>query len=412
MKILLLSQYFFPESFVINDVVRKLVEQGHEVTVATGKPNYPDGDVYDGYRAGGTQHERYLDKVDVFRVPLWPRGVGGAKNLLLNYLSFALAGLVYFPWLLRKRKFDAIFVYAPSPITQVIPAILLKWIKRAPLTVWVQDLWPESLAATGFLKSPVLLRMTGWMVRLVYYFCDRLLVQSHAFVDPVSVYAARHKICYYPNSIDSAPAESAEALPDSLAATLEGAFCVVFAGNLGTAQALGSVLEAAVLLREDIGIRLVLVGSGSRADWLSSEVEARGLTNVSVPGRFPVSLMPVLFARSGALLVSLTDEPIFAQTIPSKIQAYLAAGKPIIAALNGEGARVALESGAGVAVPAEQPLLLAEAIREIYALSDAQRTALGCAGKAYFDAHFDMDVQVKRLAGLLSRNDDFEGGGE
>jgi glycosyltransferase involved in cell wall biosynthesis len=409
MKILVVSQYFWPETFIISDIVRKLVEQGHEVTVATGKPNYPDGAIYDGYRAGGTQCERYLDKVNVFRVPLWPRGSGGAKNLILNYVSFVLFGLICFPWLLRKQNFDAVFVYAPSPITQVVPAILLKWIKRAPLTVWVQDLWPESLAATGFLKNRTLLRVMGWMVRLIYCCCDRLLVQSSAFVDPVSAYASREKVCYYPNSIDASGAESAAVLPASLAATLEGAFCVVFAGNLGTAQALDTVLEAAILLREEPDIRFVLVGSGSRADWLLEEVKAHGLTNVSMPGRFPASLMPTLFERSGVLLVSLTDEPIFAQTIPSKIQAYLAGGKPIIAALNGEGARVALESGAGVAVPAEQPGQLAEAIREIRALSDAQRAALGSAGRAYFDAHFDMDVQVKRLACLLGGNNGLEG---
>tara|TARA_R110002073_G_scaffold25832_3_gene85301 strand:- start:34314 stop:35552 length:1239 start_codon:yes stop_codon:yes gene_type:complete len=406
MRILLLSQYFFPESFIINDVVRKLVEQGNEVTVATGKPNYPDGDVYEGYRAGGTQHEHYLDKIDVFRVPLWPRGVGGAKNLLLNYLSFALAGLVYFPWLLRKRKFDAIFVYAPSPITQVIPAILLKWIKRAPLTVWVQDLWPESLAATGFLRNPTLLRVIGWGVRGIYACCDRLLVQSHAFVEPVSAYAARGKIYYYPNSIDVDVAESSDSLPETLIQTLNDAFCVVFAGNLGTAQALGTVLEAAELLREEDGIRLVLVGSGSRADWLVSEVASRGLTNVSLPGRFAASQMPALFQLSGALLVSLNDEPIFAQTIPSKIQAYLAAGKPIIAALNGEGARVAVESGAGVAVPAEQAMSLSQAIRDVYVLSPERREAMGRSGSAYFRANFEMGRQVERLTELLRFTDD------
>lgn len=412
MRILLLSQYFFPESFLINDIVRKLVDKGHEVTVATGKPNYPDGDVYEGYRAGGTLHERYLDKVDVFRVPLWPRGVGGAKNLLLNYLSFALVGLLYFPWLLRKRKFDAVFVYAPSPITQVIPAILLKWIKRAPLTVWVQDLWPESLAATGFLRNPTLLRMIGWGVRGIYVFCDRLLVQSHAFVEPVSAYAARDKIYYYPNSIDVDAAEPSDPLPETLVRTLASAFCVVFAGNLGTAQALGTVLEAAELLREDDRIRLVLVGSGSRADWLASEIASRGLTNVSLPGRFAAAQMSSLFQRSGALLVSLNDELIFAQTIPSKIQAYLAAGKPIIAALNGEGARVALESGAAVAVPAEQAVPLAQAIRDVYALSAERRQEMGSSGSAYFRANFEMGQQVERLTELLCFTDNTGGMGE
>lgn len=168
MRILVLSQYFYPESFIINNIVSKLVEQGHDVTVATGKPNYPDGDVFDGYTAKGVQHDTFQEVVDVVRVPLWPRGRGGAKNLVLNYLSFMFTGLACFPWLLRKRQFDAILVFAPSPITQAIPAILLKWLKGAKLALWVQDLWPESLSATGFVKNRHALRAIGWMVRAIY----------------------------------------------------------------------------------------------------------------------------------------------------------------------------------------------------------------------------------------------------
>ena len=133
MRLLVVSQYFWPESFIINDIVRTLDEQGHEVVVATGKPNYPDGKVFDGYRAAGTQRERYLERIEVLRVPLWPRGQGGAKNLILNYMSFVVCGLLYLPWMLRGRQFDAILVFAPSPITQAIPAILLRWLKKAKL---------------------------------------------------------------------------------------------------------------------------------------------------------------------------------------------------------------------------------------------------------------------------------------
>lgn len=401
MRILVLSQYFWPESFIVNDIVRTLNEQGHEVVVATGKPNYPDGKVFDGYRAWGTQREFYLNKVEVVRVPLWPRGEGGAKNLILNYLSFVLAGLACFPWLLRKHEFDAILVFAPSPATQAIPAIFLKWLKRAKLAIWVQDLWPESLKATGFVRSPYLLRAVGWMVKGIYRCCDTLLVQSQAFIEPVARYADRGKIVYYPNAIDARRSAAVLPLPEELSLVLEQHFCVVFAGNLGTAQALDTLVQAAAHLRDDPQIRLLLVGSGSRLAWLKAQQQALGLDNLVLPGRFPMEMMPGIFERSSALLVSLSDEEIFAQTIPSKIQAYLAAGRPIIASMNGEGARVVCEARAGLASPAEQVLALVANIRRMKNLSQAERSDMGRAARQYFDAHFDMDRQVRVLSGLL-----------
>lgn len=401
MRILMLSQYFWPESFIINDIVRTLAEQGHDVVVATGKPNYPDGKIFDGYSAKGIQRERYLGKIDVLRVPLWPRGKGGAKNLILNYLSFVLAGVLFLPWMLRKREFDAILVFAPSPILQAIPAIPLKWMKKAKLALWVQDLWPESLAATGFIRNPFVLRAVGWLVKFIYRYCDTLLVQSHAFVDSVLRYADRKKIVYYPNSMDATPPEETVSIPSELSELLEKHFCVVFAGNLGTVQALDTLLQAARHLKEDADIRLVMVGSGSRLAWLQEQKELLDLDNLVLAGRYPSQAMSQIFDRSAALLVSLNAEEIFAQTVPSKIQAYLAAGRPIIACLNGEGARIVLDAGAGISSPAEQVLPLVAAIREMRSRSNAEREAMGAAGRAYFDHNFDMDMQVRRLVDLL-----------
>jgi glycosyltransferase involved in cell wall biosynthesis len=402
MRILMLSQYFWPESFIINDIVRTLAEQGHDVVVATGKPNYPDGNLFEGYRAAGSQREQY-GHVEVLRVPLWPRGKGGAKNLVLNYLSFVFAGLLYLPWMLRKREFDAILVFAPSPVTQAIPAIPLKWLKKARLALWVQDLWPESLSATGFIRNRHLLRVVGWMVKAIYSHCDTLLVQSRAFVEPIARYAAREKIQYYPNSMDVRSARSVVPVTPELDVLLKRHFCVVFAGNLGTAQALDTLVQAAVQLRDEPDIRLVLVGSGSRLDWLKSQQQALGLDNLVLPGRFPMEAMPAIFEHSSALLVMLNDEEAFAQTIPSKIQAYLAAGRPIIACMNGEGARVVDEAGAGLTSPAEQVLPLVTNIRRMKALGATERLAMGTAGRTYFDAHFEMDSQVTRLVELLQR---------
>lgn len=412
MKILVISQYFWPESFIINDIVRTLDEQGHEVVVATGKPNYPDGKVFHGYRALGTQRERYLGRIEVLRVPLWPRGQGGVKNLILNYLSFVVSGLLCLPWMLRGRQFDAILVFAPSPIIQAIPAILLRWLKKSTLALWVQDLWPESLSATGFVRRPQLLRAVGWMVRGIYSWCDTLLVQSRAFVEPVAQYADRAKIQYYPNSIDISSPKAVVPVPFELLELLEQHFCVVFAGNLGTGQALDTLVQAAVQLRDEPRIRLVLVGSGSRLAWLKAQQQALGLDNLLLPGRFPMEAMPQIFERAAALLVSLNDEPAFALTIPSKIQAYLAAGRPIIASMNGEGAQVVRDACAGLVSPAEQVGPLVENIRALKALPALEREAMGVAGRAYFDEHFEMRRQVSVLVGHLAEHSANREGGQ
>lgn len=406
-RILFVSQYFWPETFIINDLVRKLVEQGHDVTIATAKPNYPGGDVFDGYRAWGIERERFAGSVDVIRVPLWPRGRGGSKNLVLNYLSFVAAGLLLLPWLLRGRKFDSIVVFAMSPITQVIPAIPLKWLKRAHLAAWVQDLWPESLAATGFVRNPFALRVVGWGVRGIYACCDTLLLQSRAFFEPVARYASRSKLVYYPNSI-ALPSEKAESveIPPQLIEELRENFCVVFAGNIGIAQSIETVVEAAALLRQHSTLKFVLVGSGSRLGWVKERKEALGLDNLVLAGRFPMESMPEIFEHSSALLVSLRDEEIFSYTIPSKVQAYLAAGKPIIASLRGEGARVIEEAGAGKTCEPENAMSLAERVLELMSLSPAEREEMGSAGLSYFNEHFDMDHQARCLVEILASRAD------
>lgn len=403
MRILLISQYFWPESFVINDLAIKLAGKGHEVTVATGKPNYPDGDIYDGYSAKGVQYERYSSLIDVVRVPVYPRGKGGAKKLLLNYFSFVVMGLWYFPKLLRREKIDVIIVFAPSPIVQVIPAILLKWLKGAHLAVWVQDLWPESLSATGFVKKSWVIKFVGWMVCGIYKCCDTLLLQSRAFFEPTKKYAGSEKLVYFPNSIDMTNSSVVgSVIPEALKSELESHFSVVFAGNIGTAQSMESIVEAASLLKQEAGLKIFIVGSGSMFEWVASQKKSLHLDNLVLPGRFPSDAMPEIFECAAALLVSLNDEEIFSYTIPSKIQAYLAAGRPIIAALRGEGARVISDSGAGLVCPPASGRLLAATILALKESSSVERDKMGAAGLKYFNENFDMDFQSGRLIDILT----------
>jgi glycosyltransferase involved in cell wall biosynthesis len=403
MRILLISQYFWPESFVINDLAIKLAGKGHEVTVATGKPNYPDGDIYEGYSAKGVQYERYSSLIDLVRVPTYPRGKGGAKKLLLNYFSFVVMGLWYFPKLLSRKKIDVIIVFAPSPIVQVIPAILLKWLKRAHLAVWVQDLWPESLSATGFVKSSWVLKFVGYMVRGIYKCCDTLLLQSRAFFEPTKKYASSEKLVYFPNSIDIKNFSAVgSVIPRALKSELESHFSVVFAGNIGTAQSVESIVEAASLLKQEAGLRIFIVGSGSMLEWVVSQKKSLQLDNLVLPGRFPADAMPEIFECAAALLVTLNDEEIFSYTIPSKIQAYLAAGRPIIAALRGEGARVITESGSGLVCPPASGQMLATTILALKESSSVERDKMGGAGLKYFNENYDMDFQSGRLIDILT----------
>lgn len=401
MRILVLSQYYWPESFRITEVVESLQRVGCHVTVLTGQPNYPHGEVFPGYNAAGCGVKQHEAGYSVFRVPLVPRGRGGALGLVANYLSFVFSASLLGPWLLRRQHFDVVFVYAPSPIIQAIPAVWLAFIKGAKLVTWVQDLWPQSLEATGFVRNRRVLDMVAVLVRWIYRRCDLLLVQSQAFIPPVKAMAGKTPVEYHPNPGELAYGRTQPLGPPAL--VLEPGFNVVFAGNLGTVQALGTVLDAAELLRPHADVRMVLVGSGSRSEWLRQEVARRRLGNVQLAGRFAPEAMPGILAQAFALLVSLARSPIMSQTVPSKVQAYLAAGKPIIASLDGEGARVVEESGAGVSCPAEDAVALAQAVLRLRTAPSDELQRMGEAGQTYYKRHFHPAVLATWLAQHFSQ---------
>lgn len=373
--------------------------------VLTGKPNYPEGKIFPGYTAEGCVDEHFDADVHINRVPLRPRGSGGAKNLGLNYLSFVLNGLFFFHRSVKGLSSDVILVFAISPLTAAIPAIYLKWRLKTHLAIWVQDLWPESLEATGYVRSRWLLRVVGWMVRAIYACADTLLIQSRAFFKPVAKYARADKIVYYPNSYQVEPSALTERtqIPAELVSLLERNFCLIFAGNLGSAQSVETLVQAATHLKHLPNCKLMLVGSGSMLEWLREQKALHGLDNLILAGRFPSSAMPQFYDRAAGLVVTLRREEIFSQTIPSKVQAYLAAGKPIIAALDGEGAQVIEEAEAGLTCPAEDAKGLAGCIEQLFNMFPAEREKLGRCGREYFLAHFQMEKQSQRLVEILEK---------
>ena len=404
MKILLVTQYFWPEQFIINDLVRHLDSQGHKVKVLTGKPNYPEGDIFEGYSQTGLVEEKFSDNIEIKRVPLRPRKIG-KLNLLRNYCSFVWNGLRHFPKMVKGEQFDVILVFAVSPITMAILAIYLKTKLKTHLAIWVQDLWPESLSATGHITNRYVLKLVGLLVKAIYYFADTLLIQSKGFYQPVSQYASKDKIVYYPNSIDqrSLVCDSAEDLPSGLAEILESNFCIIFAGNIGKAQSIETIVDAAQILKVEQHIKLIIVGSGSMLEWCQCEKEKRNLTNLILPGRFPSTMMSKFFNRAGGLLVSLKDQKIFRYTIPSKIQSYMASGKPIIASINGEGGRIINEAQAGLTCNAEDAEGLASSIKLLYEMSDAEKEKMGGNGLKYFVDNYEMGKQAGELVKIFEQ---------
>ena len=396
MRILLVTQYFHPEPFAVTDVARGLAARGHEIRILTGIPNYAEGRFAAGYSLRGPYRER-MESLDVVRVPLLPRGRGGSLRLALNYLSFALAASARVPFLPGPPP-DVTLVYQMSPVTMATPALALRITHGVPVVLWVQDLWPQSVTAATGITSRLLLGPLERFVSGLYRRCSRLLVQSPSFVEAVCAQGAdSRRVGVLPNWADDlylAPSSQREA---------DGLFRVVYAGNLGAAQGLEVVLEAAAKLGEDSPVRWELVGHGTRREALAAEVLRRGLGGrVALRSRRPAAEMPALFASADALFLSLLPDPALDRTIPSKLQSYLASRRPLLASIGGEAAKIVVESGAGVAVAAGDGAALAAAVSSLSARSGVERAAMGLAGRSYFEAHFSRAVLIERLEASLS----------
>ncbi len=398
MKILLISQYFWPESFRINELVDGLADAGCEITVLTGQPNYPEGKLFNGYKVISFRTDS-RNGYPILRVPMLPRNKAMGYQLILNYLSFVISASIFAPYRLRKKKFDVILVYAPSPILQIFPGIILKKLRKVPLITWVGDLWPQSLISTGFVKNPVLLRMVEKLVGYLYRSNDLLLVQSRPFMEPVKRNAGDVPVDYLPNPGERmfGSLNNEGAAP---AYRLNKGFNIIFAGNLGSVQSLPMVIKAAEILRNDPEITIYLFGSGSMVEEIIRQISDLNLTNVILPGRFSPDTMPLIFKQADALLVALVKDETMSLTVPSKIQSYMASGRPILAALDGEGAQIVVEASAGLASPAEDAEALARNILHLKNLPKIELERMGDNGFNYYMENFELK---KLVGGLIKR---------
>jgi colanic acid biosynthesis glycosyl transferase WcaI len=374
-RILIVTQYFWPENFRVNDLAVGLHELGHEVVVLTAKPNYPDGQFFSGYGFWTHSQDTYKG-ILIKRIPIIPRGRGSLCNLVINYLSFAFLASIMAPFVCRGR-FDVIIAHQLSPVFSAIPAILLRTLKRVPLIMHILDLWPESLEATGVVRSKLAMKFVSSSVRFIYRHCDKILVQSRGFIDSVISHGVSpDNVHYLPSSAEPLFTNSDIPFTSNPPALPKG-FRILFAGNIGDAQDFETILAAAERTSDDPGIYWIIVGDGRRAAWVRKEIVSRHLSNVLMLGRHNLSAMPYFYREADVLLVTLRRNKLFSITVPGKLQSYLAFGKPILAGLDGEGGRLVRESEAGIVCPPGDAPALACAAKTLATLSEGERGQLG-----------------------------------
>lgn len=388
MKIAFLTQYFHPETFSNNLIARDLVARGHDVDVVCCVPNYPVGEFFEGY-SNRSRREEDWEGISIHRAWTWPRGKS-AVSLILNYLTYPLTA----SWTLKRRvrtRPDVSFVSMPSPLLQALAGIFLRWRTGTPCVLWVQDIWPESATFTLGLKNPLVVKPLTWLCGWIYRRADLILVQSAAFPDMIKRFNVDPaKIRFFPNTAppDHVP-RSPEEAPEEAKLVPQDGFRLMFAGNIGESQDFTTLVSAAQLLRDREDLHWVIIGSGRDMDRVQRLVAEKGLQERFVfAGRHPPDRMPYFFAHADAMLVSLKDTPIFALTVPYKMQGYMACAKPIVASLNGEGARIVGEAQCGVIAEATRPEALAEAIRGLLETNREGWEGMGRNARAYFEQNY------------------------
>lgn len=396
-RILVVTQHFWPEAFRVNDLVEGLSEDGCTVDVLCGLPNYPLGEWFEGYKYTGPRRESYKGAA-VYRAGEIRRKGNTGPRIFFNYVSWPFFALFHL-WRL-PGGYDAVLCYNTSPVLMSFPALVYAKLHRVPFTNYVLDLWPENLYSVLPVKSRFLQRIAAGVSRWHYRRADRLVAMSESLRrrllertgKPEGAVAVIPQHC---EDFYASPVSDPE-----LTAHYAGRFNLVFAGNFSPAQSLETVIRAAVKARAEgaADLRLVLLGDGmSRPALEALAAQLHADDTVEFAGSVPPVRIPAFTALADGLVAALSASPDLGLTVPAKIASYMAAAKPILASMDGEGAAAVTAAECGFASPAEDVNALAAAMLRLYTLSPADRTALGHKAFAYYQEHYRRRAVLTRL---------------
>ena len=401
MRILIISQYFWPENFRVNELSEELKLLGHDVTILTGYPNYPKGEIYKDFKKNKSKFQNYKGS-EIIRVPLIPR-----KNnkfyLILNYLSFLFNSIFLGYFKMRGKDFDIIFTFQLSPVTIGITSAFFSFTKKCPSIFWILDLWPDTLVALNILKTEWQIKFFKILVNWIYSQCDVVLAQSKSILKEINNYSSIKKNSYYFPSWGESDLffKNVKPAPEIISKKV---FTILFAGNIGEAQDFPNIIKAVkyLSLKKINNFRIIIVGGGSKKNWAIAEVKKLKLdTYFDFYGNYPLHRMGSFFLHADALLVSLLNREVFNMTIPGKVQFYLSSGIPIIGMICGEGAKVIKESKAGYVCKSGNYVNLSKIICKISNADKEVLNAMGKNGKEYAKKNFSKRILIEKLNRLL-----------
>lgn len=408
MRILLVTQYFYPEVFKSNDLAFELARRGHHVDALVGIPNYPEGKYFKGYGLFNKRHEvidcsdgNRKGKVNVYRCFQTPRGKGGWR-LPVNYFSYVISGclwvLFFFAW---RKKYDCIIGHEPSPIFQAYPALLLRKLRKIPFYYWIMDLWPDAMKSGGGVKNEKLLNFIDKLVKGIYRQTDKILITSKRFREPIAQKGDfKDKIIYFPNWSD----DILSMLQEYEIPKLPDGFKIMIAGNMGKAQNLEAISEVMIGLKDVPEVKWVFVGGGSRKEWMEQFIKENGLEDRAFClGQYPFKAMPAFMKQADAMLVTLrAGYPHLEAVVPARLQSYMSAGRPVLAMIGCGGADIVEESKCGYAVPAGDSAALIKVIKEKVLTDKESFAKMGHNGREYYDKNYRLDLCIDNLEEIIA----------
>jgi len=394
-KILLISQVFWPEIMRVNDIAQYLQNQNIEVDVLTGKPNYPFGKIFKGYSRFKIEYEEYLN-IKIHRIPIIPRFNGRSFFLFLNYISFIVLGSLLGPFIFSRKKYNSILVFATSPLLQALIGVLLSKIYKIKLIIWVQDLWPHSLAATGHIKNKYLLKIVNYFVKFIYKNSHIILVQSNSFISEIQKYNLYKQIIYLPN-----PSENFINSKKSEINFNQKKFNLVYAGNIGTVQSIETIVKAADLLKNNPKIQFHIFGNGKNFLNIKTLIVNSNIDNIIIYGQIDNIFIKDILKKSDALIFCLKKDHLLNKTIPAKLQTYMSIGKPIIAAIDGESSNIINDSNCGLTCKSENYKLLAKNIIKLSDLNIDELNNYGNNAIKFYAKNFNNETIISKLIKYL-----------
>ncbi len=399
-KIGIVTPHFWPENFVINDIANYIAQLGNDITVITGQPNYPGGEIYKGYEKIKKLKISRFKNIKVLRFPIIPRKKGSTYNLILNYLSFILNGKFYLKNFLKNNKFDHILVYGVTPITTAILGIFIKKKIKSRLSIWVQDLWPENIKISGHIKNKFLLYLISLIVKYIYKNSDNIIAQSNSFKKNLKFYTKKKiyvvENCSFNNKFIY------KKIPNKVQKILNKFSCFTFAGNIGSTQSVETIIECAKKLQYNNKIFFLIIGQGSYLKKMKNLCKKYNLNNVCFFGPYNIHVIYQILKKSSGQILTLKKDSTLSLYIPQKFTMYLAVKKPIIISADGETLKMTKKFKVGYVGSAENVNALYKNIIKVERLNNKKLNKIKKNCSKLFEQKFMLKKQSKKLLEIIN----------